>query len=114
MKTTSKNQKALVVMALVLAGLFMFQSNSMAAGVVTVTAIDGTVTRLNPGDVLDTPGSAEGEIQTFDEGVEATIPRVEERRQPILEGQRIPEPSQSSAPEGSTFVPTELPVSQGD
>ncbi len=52
-------------------------------GPITVTAIDGTVTPLNTGEVIDTPGSAEGEIQTFDEGVEATIPRVEERRQPI-------------------------------
>ncbi len=84
-------------MALVLAGLFMFQGNSMAAGVITVTAIDGTVTRLSPGQVLDTPGSAEGEIQTFDEGVEATIPRIEERRQPVLaKGKRA---------EGSPFSP---------
>ena len=96
MKTISKNQKTLVVIALVLAGLFMFQGNSMAAGVIIVTAIDGTVTRLNPGQVLDTLGSATGEIQTFDEGVEATIPRIEERRQPIREGQRV---------EGSPFAP---------
>jgi hypothetical protein len=101
MKTISKNKKTLVVMALVLAGFFMFQGNSLAAGVISVTAINGTITQLNPGEVLDTPGSADGEIQTFDEGIEATIPRIEERRQPILEGQRIPEPSQPSVPSGS-------------
>jgi hypothetical protein len=104
MKTLSKNQKTLVVMAFVLAGLFMFQGHSLAANIISVTAINGTITQLNPGDVLDTPGSAEGEIQTFDEGVEATIPRIEERRQPILEGQRIPEPSQPSTPEASPVI----------
>lgn len=65
-------------------------------GLITVAAIDGTVTTLKTGEVIDTPGSAEGEIQTFDEGIEAAIPRVEERRQPILEGKRL---------EGSPFTP---------
>jgi len=99
MKLTSTSQKTLIVMALVLAGFFMLQSNLMAAGVISVTAVNGTVTHLSPGEVLDTPGAAMGEIQTFDEGVEATIPRVEERRQPILEGKRV------HAPEGSPFAP---------
>ncbi|MFH1799231.1 MAG: hypothetical protein ABH891_00090 [Candidatus Omnitrophota bacterium] len=109
MKTVSNSQKTLMVMVLVLAGLFMFQGASLAAGIITVTAINGNITQLNPGDVFDTPGSPDGEIQTFDEGVEATIPRIEERRQPIREGQRIPEPHHSGPSEGSTFIPSETP-----
>jgi len=70
-------------------------------GPVTVTAIDGTVTTLNTGEVIDTPGSAEGEIQTFEEEG-GTIQRIEERRQPIIEDP-YQEPSQPLRSEGSPY-----------
>ena len=54
---------------------------------VTVVAIDGTVTNLDTRGVIDTPGAAIGEIQTFEEGANATIPHIEEARQPLrIEG----------------------------
>ena len=57
-------------------------------GALKVIAIDGTVVELKEGQPIDTPGSAEGEIQSFDE-VSRFAPEVE--------------PAQPVRPEGSKY-----------
>lgn len=59
-----------------------------AKGAVNVVAVDGKATELKEGQPLDTPGSAEGEIQTFNE-----VSRFEPAE----------EPTQPLRPEGSPY-----------
>ena len=65
MKITPNSKKTIIAMALVVAGLFMFQGNSMAdgpvlshTGIINVTSPDGKVSVINPTDAL--PSIASG------------------------------------------------------
>ena len=48
-----------------------------AMGELHVTSLDGKVFRVTEGESMETEGAAEGEIQTFGEGIETVVPEEE-------------------------------------